>query len=269
MKRISFIAPVLAPLALAVSSVALAGGSAYEPPRSGYGPPMKQDFIVRAGGYYISAGDDDVSFVDDSFQNFNAFRSTVDPGSEWGWYINFEWKPVEHWGIELGYMDGDPHTSSHADRFFSLGFEDVEYRDAVKFDADISTASLKFYPLDETCLVQPYIGGGISYTDFSTSGPGRRVQDDLAEFGLRGDFDMGSSWGYTWQAGVDFNFGRDSAWLINVAALYARSTTDIRLRLLDDVPPPPDVEPFFESYSGDYIYDPWTLNLSVGYKFSF
>ncbi|GMG86964.1 OmpW/AlkL family protein [Biformimicrobium ophioploci] len=263
MKRMFKFAPVLAPLALAFSSTVSANGLGLTGP---------QDFIVRAGGYYISAGDDKVSFVDDTFENFDGFRSTVDPGSEWGWYLNLEWQPIEHWGIELGYMDGDNHTSTHADDFFSLDLddlEDVEYRDVARFDADITTLSLKFYPLDESCLVQPYVGGGISYTHFGERGPNNIVQDDLAEFGLRGDFDLGSSWGYTWQAGVDFNFGHDSAWLLNFAAVYTRATTDMRLQLFDDVPPPADVEPIFESYSGDYIYDPWMLNLSVGYKFSF
>ena len=260
MKRMRFIAPVLAPLALALSSTASANPLGLAEP---------QDFIVRVGGYYISAGDDEVSFVDESLQFFDAFRANVDPGSEWGWYLNLEWKPVEHWGIELGYMDGDDHTSSHADGYFSFGIEDFEYRDVVSFDADISTLSLKFYPLDDTCMVQPYIGGGISYTDFGDGGLSHIVRDDLAELGLVGDFDLGSSWGYTWQVGMDFNFGRESAWLVNVAAVYSRADTDMRLQLFDDVPPPSDVEPFFESYSGDYIYDPWTFNLSVGYKFSF
>ena len=260
MKRMLKFSPILAPLALALSTPVSAGPLGLTEP---------QDFIVRVGGYYISPGEDQVSFVDETFEYFDAFRSTVDPGSEWGWYLNLEWKPVEHWGIELGYMDGDNHTSSHADRYFSPDFEDVEFRDVAIFGADISTASLKFYPLDDTCMVQPYIGGGISYTDFSERRIRRALRNDLAEFGLRGNFDMGHSWGYTWQAGVDFNFGRDSAWLVNFAAVYARSDTDMRLQIFDDVPPPPDVEPFIESYSGDYIYDPWTFNLSVGYKFSF
>ncbi len=260
MKRMLKFSPLLAPLALALSTPVSAGA---------FGLSDPQDFIVRVGGYYMSPGDDEVSFVDDTYQYFDAFRANVDPGSEWGWYMNLEWKPVEHWGIELAYMDGDNHTSSHADGFFSLGFDNVEFRDVVSFDADISTASLKFYPLDETCMVQPYIGGGVSYTDFGEGSLSRKVRDDLADFGLRGDFDLGSSWGYTWQVGVDFNFGRESAWLVNVAAVYARSMTDMRLQLMDDVPPPPNVEPIYESYSGDYIYDPWMFNLSVGYKFSF
>nr|WP_010130783.1 OmpW family outer membrane protein [Microbulbifer agarilyticus] len=252
--------PILAPLTLGLSGVASAG------PLGLTGP---QDFIVRAGGYYISPGDDTVSFVDETLEFSDAFRANVDPGSEWGWLINFEWKPHEHWGIELAYMDGDSHSSSHADSYFTLGFDDVEYRNVTNFDADISTLSLKYYPLDETCLVQPYIGGGISYTEFGSTRLSRAVRRDLADVGLRGNFGLGSSWGYTWQAGMDFNFGRDSAWLVNVAAVYTRADTDMRLQVFDDVPPPPDLEPIFESYSGDYIYDPWMFNLSVGYKFSF
>ncbi|WP_295797452.1 OmpW family outer membrane protein [uncultured Microbulbifer sp.] len=260
MKRLLKFSPIIAPLALAFSSTASAGVLGLTGP---------QDFIVRVGGSYMSPRQDQVSFVDETFQYFDAFRTTVDPDAEWGWYINAEWKPIEHWGIELSYTDGDKHASGSADGYFSLFFDGVEFGDVASFDADISTASLKFYPLDESCMVQPYIGGGISYTDFSEDGFRRSLRDELAEVGLQGNFDMGYSWGYTWQAGIDFNFGRDSSWLVNVAAVYARSVTDMRLQLLDDVPPPADVEPFFESYSGDYIYDPWMFNLSVGYKFSF
>ncbi|HEY8567981.1 OmpW/AlkL family protein [Microbulbifer sp.] len=264
MKRLLKFSPILAPLALAFSSTASAGFLGLTGP---------QDFIVRVGGTYMSPRQDQVSFVDDSFQFFDSFRTTVDPDDEWGWNINVEWKPIEHFGIELGYIDGDTHSGGNADGYFPLITEDIVFGDVTgdiaRFDADVSTASLKFYPLDDTCMVQPYVGGGISYTDFSANRFRGSLRDDLAEFGLRGSFDMGYSWGYTWQAGIDFNFGRDSSWLVNVAAIYARSVTDMRIAVFDDVPPPVDVEPIIESYSGDYIYDPWMFNLSVGYKFSF
>ena len=267
MKRMRNFAPVLAPIALAFSSVAAAGGSGYSPT---YSAPMSQDFIVRVGASYIDPRQDQVSFVDETFQFFDAFRATVDPSADWGWYINGEWKPTDHWGIELSYVDGNTHDGDDYDGFFTLFLdEDREFRDVGRFEADISSISLKYYPLDPSCMVQPYIGGGISYTDFDEDGFRGSIRDELEEFGLRGDFDLSYSWGYTWQAGIDFNFGHDSSWLVNVAAVYARSVTDMRLSVFDDVPPPPDVEPFLESYSGDYIYDPWMFNLSVGYKFSF
>jgi outer membrane protein len=269
MKGIRFIAPVLAPLALAVSGTASADG---------YTSSMRQDFIVRVGGSYMSPRSDRVSFVDDTFYYGDAFRSTVDPDAEWGWLINAEWKPVDHWGFELSYTAGDTHSGGNSEGFFTIFLPDGEYDgefgnefgDLARYEADVSTASLKFYPMDPTCMVQPYVGGGISYTDFSSSDFRGAARTDLENLGLRGDFDIGYSWGYTWQAGVDFNFGHDSSWLVNVAAVYARSVSDMRFRLLyDDAPSNPDPDYIFESYSGDYIYDPWMFNLSVGYKFSF
>lgn len=268
MKMSRVFIPVLAPLALAVSGVVSAGPSGYAPPPP---PPKTQEIIVRVGGTYITPGQDQISFVDETFQNFAAFRATVDPDNEWGWFINAEWKPMDHWGIELSYIDGDTHSGGDANGYFRLLFDDDQYRfgDLARFEAQISTATVKWYPLDPSCLVQPYVGGGISYTDFDDNNFRGRARNDLAALGLRGDFNLGWSWGYTWEAGVDFNFGHDSAWLVNVAAVYARADTDMRLRVFDDVPPPPDVEPFYESFSGDYIYDPWMFNLSVGYKFNF
>lgn len=270
MKMTRVLVPVMAPLALAISDVAAAGDAGFVPPP----PPPQQQFIVRVGGTYITPRTDQVSFVDETFQFFDAFRTTMDPDNEWGWYINGEWKPFDHFGIELSYVDGDDHgDSGNADGYFSLFLPDVIDGDVVgydigKFEASISTASLKWYPLDPSCLVQPYVGGGISYTDFDSTDFSRRTNDILFDEGLRGNFDMGYSWGYTWQAGVDFNFGHDSAWLVNVAAVYARAVTDMRLQLYEDFDTVTD-GPLLESYSGDYIYDPWMFNLSVGYKFSF
>lgn len=224
---------------------------------------------MRVGGSYMSPRNDKVSFVDDTFQYFDAFRATVDPDDEWGWQINVEWKPVDHWGFELGYVNGETHSGGDADGYLSLVLDGERFGDVARFEADVSTASLKFYPLDPSCMVQPYVGGGISYTDFNGTNFRGATRANLESLGLRGEFDIGYSWGYTWQAGVDFNFGHDSSWLVNVAAVYARSVTDMRFRVFDDVPPPAGGDAFFDSYSGDYIYDPWMFNLSVGYKFSF
>ncbi|TLM77667.1 MULTISPECIES: OmpW/AlkL family protein [Microbulbifer] len=264
----SFAPLLLAPLACAISSVALAGDSGYAPMPPA--PPVQtQEFIVRVGGSYMSPRNDKVSFVDETFQYFDAFRATVDPDDEWGWLINVEWKPVDHWGFELGYVNGETHSGGDADGYLSLVLDGERFGDVARFEADVSTASLKFYPLDPSCMVQPYVGGGISYTDFNGTNFRGATRANLESLGLRGEFDIGYSWGYTWQAGVDFNFGHDSSWLVNVAAVYARSVTDMRFRVFDDVPPPAGEDAFFDSYSGDYIYDPWMFNLSVGYKFSF
>ena len=267
MKMTRVFIPLVAPLALAISSVVSAGPSGYAPPPPP--PPEKQEFVVRLGASYISPRDDKVTFVDETFEFFDAFRSTVDPDNEWGWYFSAEWKPVHHWGFELSYTDGDTHSGGNADGYLSLFFEGERFGDIARFEPQISTASVKFYPLDPSCLIQPYVGGGISYTDFGSENFRGATRAELDELGLRGRANLGYSWGYTWQLGMDFNFGHDSAWLVNAAAVYSRATSDIGFQIFDAETPPPDVEPFLESYSGDYIFDPWMFNLSVGYRFSF
>ncbi|MFI2810923.1 MULTISPECIES: OmpW family protein [Microbulbifer] len=273
MKTKDVFIPAVAALTLAVSSVASAGPSGYTPAPP---PPPAQEFVVRLGATYIDPIQDDVTFTDDTFQFFDSFRATVDPDAEWGWYINGEWRPMHHWGIELTYAQGDDHVGGDADGYFSIisdindfGFDDLGLRDIGEFEPEIGTASLKWYPLDPSCLVQPYIGGGISYTDFGSENFRGPARADLDAANLRGRVNLGYSWGYTWQAGVDFNFGHDSAWLVNASAMYVRAVTDMQFQVFSREPLAEDEEFFFESYSGDYIYDPWMFNLSVGYKFAF
>ena len=261
MKMSRILIPVLAPMALAVSAGAAAGGPGYPPPP----PPKTNEFMVRVGASYITPNSEQVSFVDQSFQYFDAFRARIDPDDEWGWFINGEWKPMDHWGVELSYIDGDSHEGGDNRGFFSIAGFDGEIRDLGEFEPEMSTVSVKWYPLDPSCLVQPYMGVGINYTDFSGEKFNGVRRSELRDLGLRGDFSLGNTWGYTWQVGADFYFGHDSAWLINVAAIYVDSETDMSFTVYDDGTL--DRDYFFESYSGDYQYSPWTFNLGVGYRF--
>ncbi|WP_193165242.1 OmpW/AlkL family protein [Microbulbifer hainanensis] len=272
MKMTRILIPAMAPLALAVSGVASAGPSGYVPAPP---PPPQQNFMVRIGGSYVTPSSDTVTFADDTFQFFDAFRARLDPDDEWGWFINGEWKPTDHWGFELSYTDAGSFRGGNLNPYvdyindiYDLNL-DRRFRDIGEFDVEVSTASLKYYPLDPSCMFQPYVGGGVSYTDFSGENFRGILRQDLRDLGLRGTYDLGYSWGYTWQIGADFNFGHDSAWLVNVAAIYVRSESDAQFSVFDREPPPVDVEPIFESYSGDYNFNPWLFNIGVGYKFSF
>lgn len=266
MKMSRILTPVLAPLVLAVSAGAAAGGSGYVPAPPP--PPKTNEFMVRVGASYITPNSEQVTFADDTFQFFNAFdafRARMSPDDEWGWYINGEWKPMDHWGFELSYTDGDSHAGGNAHGYFSVfGFDD-RFRDLGEFEPEMSTASVKWYPLDPSCLVQPYVGVGINYTDFSSEKFTGVRRAEFQDLGLRGEFNLGNTWGYTWQLGVDFYFGHDSAWLINAAAVYVDSETDLSFSWFDDGSV--SSSSFIESYSGDYQFNPWTFNLGVGYRF--
>ncbi|WP_346839535.1 OmpW family outer membrane protein [Microbulbifer sp. SAOS-129_SWC] len=237
---------------------------------------MKQNsMIFRVGASYITPRSDQISFVDDTFVFGDAFRARMDPDGEWGWYLSGEWRPLDHWGLELSYVNGDDHTGGNADGYFSFvdvydrfNTNDGRFRDLGEFQSEMSAANVKWYPMRPDCMVQPYIGLGINYTDFSDESFTAIRRSDLRDVGLRSKLNMGYSWGYTWQAGVDFNFGHDSAWLVNLSAVYVDSETDMQFSVYDDGTNP-DTAGTFESYSGDYNYNPWTFNIGVGYKFSF
>lgn len=257
-------------LALAVvSTAAVAGPSGYQP------PPPPQDVYgagtvaVRLGASYMSPMRDEVTFASEVFFDDPAFRASVDPDEEWGWNLSGLWIPIDHWGLELNYIGGDEHVGHrHRDRdgaFFGVDGERIG-----KYAADISTATVNWYPLDPSCLFQPYIGVGIAYTDFNDE----RFTlfrnydpNDFQGFDLRGDFDLGYSWGHTWQVGFDWVLGHDSNWLVNAAAKYVDAETEMGFEIFtDDLRFDREV---LLNYSGDYRYNPWVFSLGVGYKFSF
>jgi outer membrane protein len=128
---------------------------------------------------------------------------------------------------------------------------------------------VNWFPLHPSCMVQPYFGVGLNYTDYGderfTAFRGLDPEFD----NLRGDFNLGHSWGFAWQAGVDFVFGRDSAWLVNASATYVDAETDMGFQIFEELLGAAANEELIEAYSGDYRYNPWVFNLGIGYKFSF
>lgn len=275
MKMTRILIPVMTPLALAISSVASAGPSGYAPP-----PPPTQEIKFRIGGAYVSPNSDYVTFSDaaliwpEDLFDWGAFRANVDPDEEWGWFISGEWKPMDHFSVSLSYTDGDRHDGGNRRpwlrRFNNGDFFDRHRGDFARWEPELTALYLNWYPLDPSCLVQPYMGVGINYTDFS--------DEDLRDWGwvdpateiflpFSGDLSLGYSWGYTWQIGVDFNFGHDSSWLINVAAVFYDVDTDIEVSTFFTDASTGDL--YFHRFGGDYLYDPWSFNIGVGYKFDF
>ncbi|WHI49923.1 OmpW family outer membrane protein [Microbulbifer sp. MLAF003] len=278
MKMTRILIPVMTPLALAISSVASAGPAGYAPP-----PPPTQEFKVRIGGAYISPNSDNVTFADslliwpdpinpDFNRQWGAFRTNIDPSDEWGWFINAEWKPWDHWSVSLSYTDGDRHTGGRRDGWHNrFGLREFGRRgDFARWEPQMTAAYLNWYPLPPSCLIQPYMGVGINYTDFSSE----RLRDwgwinpftGRSEF-WAGRLNLGDNWGYTWQIGVDFTFGHDSSWLINIAGIYYDVDTDIEVdTFFTDVPRQVN---YRHRFGGDYLFDPWVFNIGVGYKFDF
>lgn len=261
----------------------LAGGSGYPAPMPAapdkiYGAGTA---VVRIGGSYIDPMSDRITLANGFTDLANstvdpiygdAFRATVNPKSEWGWNITGMWMPIDHWGLELSYTRGSEHRGlrhGHRERIAPFDVSGVRIG---RFEPEISAATVNWYPLDPTCQFQPYIGVGINYSDYRKqrftlfnhlSPEDQAIVDEL---GLDGRFNVGYSWGHTWQIGADWVFGRDSNWLVNAAAIYTDSETEIGFNVTADPDGTGDTR--ILDYSGDYRYDPWTFNIGVGYKFN-
>ncbi|WP_158078558.1 OmpW/AlkL family protein [Microbulbifer mangrovi] len=247
---------ILTPLAIAVAALISAQHAAADMWSDG-------DFVVRVGASWIDPDDGDDQFrLSDGYYGAN-----FDVDADTTWNISGAWLPVEHWGVELMYIGDTKHDLDIDGVYFNNGPSPVlpdRYR-VGGFDAAYSNAYLNWYPLSRDCLGQPYVGIGVNYTDFSDEGLRRQLRDDInsdPNIGIRNvDMGLGHSWGFTGQLGVDFRFGRDSAFLVNAAVLYIDADTDLTTYYTDNF----DDRRYSVTESVDY--SPWVFNLGVGYSF--
>ncbi|WP_160153155.1 OmpW family protein [Microbulbifer sp. ALW1] len=248
---------VLTPLAIAVAAMVSAQQAAADMWSDG-------DFVVRVGASWVDPDDGNDQFrLSDDLLGLN-----FDVDSDTTWNISGAWLPVEHWGVELMYIGATDHDLDITGiRDGNVTYSTDRYR-VGGFEASYSNAYLNWYPLSRDCMGQPYVGIGVNYTDFSDESLRGELRDFIndPDVGLdvrNVDYGLGHSWGFTGQIGVDFRFGRDSAFLVNAAVLYIDADTDLttyytnvalegrpRLSVTDDVD-----------------YSPWVFNLGVGYSF--
>lgn len=245
---------VLTPLAIAVAAMVNAQQASADWLSDG-------DFIVRVGASWIDPDDshNDLRFTEDFIhEDFDIDADTT-------WNISGAWLPVEHWGVELMYIGSTNHDLDLERIRYDDVFVDVDGYDVGDFDASYANAYVNWYPLSRDCMVQPYVGIGINYTDFSDESFSRQFRDDLNSLDLIDvDYGLSHSWGFTGQIGVDFKFGRESAFLVNAAVLYIDADTDYRISYTDNLLLPPAR---FTNEITDVDYSPWVFNLGVGYSF--
>ena len=249
---------VLTPLAIAVAAMVSAQQAAADMWSDG-------DYVVRVGASWIDPDDGSDQFrISDDF-----YAADFEVDSDTTWNISGAWLPVEHWGVELMYIGETEHDLDvrgiyEGNRTLIL---DNNYR-VGSFDASYANAFLNWYPLSRDCLGQPYVGIGVNYTDFSDEGLANdfrdAVEDPLLGLGVRDvAYGLGHSWGVTGQVGVDFRFGRDSAFLVNAAVLYIDADTELTTYYTDAAL---QGSPRF-SVTEDVDFSPWVFNLGVGYSF--
>ncbi|WP_237055417.1 OmpW/AlkL family protein [Microbulbifer sediminum] len=217
------------------------------------------DFMLRIGGSYIHPDDRSSQLKFAVLQSFDLYRTRWEFDSETTWHISGAWRPMEHWGIELMYIDGAEYDVNLSNFYVYPGRNTI---DLGKFEATSSNAFVNWYPLDASCQARPYFGLGINYTDYHDD----RLDGDFAAYlvdaGLAtgpADLTLGHSWGPAGQIGVDYTPVRDMPLLLNFALVYFKSDTNANIRYR--------TRRGNDRLYSDFDYDPWVVNFAIGYKF--
>ncbi|MFD1216319.1 MULTISPECIES: OmpW/AlkL family protein [Microbulbifer] len=197
----------------------------------------------------------------------------VDLDDDTTWYISAAWMAADHWGVELYHSHSADLSASLYSDAYAEGMVMNEFTAGIgDFETNTTSLLANWYPLDASCLIQPYVGVGVSYVDIDQDFV-RPVFDD--QYGREGYLNFGSEFGWTAQIGVDFNFGRDSAWQVNASAMYVSANPEFEMGYNTPVSVPSFTNPVTDPaiypvrIKDDLDMDPWIFNLGVGYKFSF
>jgi outer membrane protein len=201
------------------------------------------DIIIRAGAATVDPHEDSGNIsAAAAGGKVSGTKATVDSDTQLG--LAAAYMITDHVGIEL--LAATPFN--HQIGVKGLGALDGKLADVKQLPP---TLSLQYYPLNPQSRIQPYVGAGINYTVF--------FDEDLsssrksAAGGGFSSLDLDNSWGYAFQAGVDYQI--TDHLLFNAAVWYAdidtKATADSALgRVKVDV----DV-------------DPWVYMVGLGYKF--
>ncbi|MCM2132066.1 OmpW/AlkL family protein [Larsenimonas rhizosphaerae] len=150
------------------------------------------DFFTRIGVAKVSPKSD----------NANVGGADLDVDDSSGFAMTLGYRFLDNWGVEL----------LAAQRF----------KHDINLDGDKAgstkhlppTLTLQYYPLGGTdARVQPYVGGGVNYTRFSSE-----------KLDSGASLDMDDSWGWAAQAGVDLLI--NDHWAVNAAAWYLDIDSD-------------------------------------------
>ncbi|MCX2780032.1 OmpW/AlkL family protein [Microbulbifer thermotolerans] len=276
---------LLVPLAMAVftglaAPSVLAGPSGYPVQAPPQGIYTAGTVLVRIGAAYIEPDNKDVyegtqSFLVEDPSGDVVGEVPVDVftrvnlDDDTTWYISGVWLPIEHFGLELYFAADGSHDASLFSSARSEGAFVGDFSTGISdFDSYTTSLYANWYPMDPTCLIQPYVGIGVSYVDFEDEFIRPVFRAFGEEFGV---LRLGSDFNWSAQVGVDFNFGRDNGWLINLSAMYVKSDPSLELGYDTTTQP----AGFGESVvlpvriRSDLDFDPWIINLGVGYRFSF
>ncbi|QFT56340.1 OmpW family protein [Microbulbifer sp. THAF38] len=220
------------------------------------------EFMVRFGLSYITPNDAGTSLKYRVLQHWDLYNSTWEIDTAQTWQISGVWRPSDRWGIELMHINGASYDVVLDNFTGNPGNSQIKLGD---FKTTSTLAFANWYFLDPSYIARPYLGAGINYTDYHTVSISRQFDEYLMDSDMSvapGSFNMGHSWDWALQGGVDFNFDfRQFRYplLINLAALYYLSDTDTTINF--------PTELGSDRLYAHFDYDPWIINIGIGTKF--
>ncbi|MCO1335443.1 hypothetical protein MO867_13980 [Microbulbifer sp. OS29] len=220
------------------------------------------EFIVRFGFSYVQPNDDGTSLKYRVLQQWDLYNTSWQIDTAHTWQISGVWRPTDRWGLELVHINSANYGVALDNFTGNSGRDKIQLGD---FSASSTFAFANWYMLDPSYITRPYIGAGINYTNFHTVDISRQFNEYLLDSDFStapGSFNMGHSWDWGLQAGVDFNFDL-RRWrypvLVNLSTIYYLADTDATV----DFP----TELGRDRLYAHFDYNPWIINFGVGTKF--
>lgn len=223
--------------------VALAGLLA-SLPATAYQPG---DLILRSGAATVSP-DTSSSVLSLDGAALAGTAADVEKGSALG--LTGTYMLTDQWGVEL--VASSPF--SHDLEVEGLG-EPLDLGDTRHLPP---TLLLQWYPRVGGSPVQPYLGLGINYTAFFDEQVDGAADDVFASLGATGDAELSleNSVGLAAEAGVDYAFGQDRRWLLNLSVFWMDIDTEAEVRV-----------PGLGTIAADVELDPLVTVAGLGYRF--
>ncbi|MDM3869791.1 OmpW family outer membrane protein [Porticoccus sp. W117] len=222
-------------LSLAISAALLLGATTATAHEAG-------DLIVRAGVASVQpgSGSGPLNLNNSAIANSSAFAEDDESLG-----ITATYMLTDNWGIEL--LAATPFEHDITANTGALGFGTINAGSTKHLPP---TLSVQYFPMDNSSVVQPYVGLGVNYTLFFSEEASSTLQGAVAPATL----DIDDSIGLAAEVGVDYSI--DDNWLVNASVWYADIDADATFTFSNGATLSKKVE-----------IDPVVFMLSVGYKF--
>lgn len=172
----------------------------------------------------------------------------VKDGSALG--LTATWMLSSRWGLELVAASPFSHDLSVTGLGETFPLGEVAHLPP--------TLLLQYYPELPLGNVRPYVGLGVNYTFFFEEEVSREANDMFAGLGASGNADIAleDSVGLAAEAGVDFAFGTDKRWLLNLSVWWMDIDTEAAVQV-----------PGVGAITAKVELDPLVYMAGLGYRF--